>query len=316
MMINTINIPEPEKTRLNTPVPQGQLDTFHPIGFKGYRLDKASGCYILGNGYRMYNPIVRAFYSPDSESPFGAGGLSRYAYCGFDPVNFSDPSGHMSEGAKISLGVGIFLAILGIGMSIFTMGSSLSLLAASGALSAGAVASTALVVTSSVLGIASGATSIASLVLGESNPELSQKLAWASLGLGIGSAFTGLIGGRIAAESIRLTAGLAPVHAKRFGASLIGMTFGAGLAVAGEVTDNNMLRMFGGAVMGVSGLAGATTLRTKLYRSALPVFVADTLADPGYSNSYRSVSYASHSQQVYINTVDRELAGTLAKWRA
>ncbi|EOC9367805.1 RHS repeat-associated core domain-containing protein [Enterobacter asburiae] len=310
------NIPTAQKTPLSIPVTQGVLESFHPIGFMGYRLDKPSGCYILGNGYRMYNPIMRAFYSPDSESPFGAGGLSRYAYCRFDPVNFSDPGGHMSEGAQISLGVGIFLALLGIGMSIFTMGSSLSLLAAGGTLSAGAVASTALVVTSSVLGIASGATSIASLALGESNPEVSQKLAWASLGMGIGSAFTGLIGGRLAMETIRLPAGAIAPHSKRFGASVIGMTFGAGLSVGGEVADNNTLRIMGGLMMGASGLAGATTLRTKPYSSAIPGFVADTLADPGYSNNYRSVSYASNSQQVYINTVDREIAKTLTKWKA
>ena len=33
------------------------------------------------------------FYSPDSLSPFDAGGLNSYAYCSGDPLNYSDPSG-------------------------------------------------------------------------------------------------------------------------------------------------------------------------------------------------------------------------------
>ena len=51
--------------------------------------------YLLGNGYRAFNPVLMCFQSPDSQSPFGAGGLNCYAYCAGDPVNFSDPSGHV-----------------------------------------------------------------------------------------------------------------------------------------------------------------------------------------------------------------------------
>ncbi|WP_371356095.1 RHS repeat-associated core domain-containing protein [Pseudomonas chlororaphis] len=68
-----------------------------PIGFNGYLLDQPSGCYVLGNGNRFYNPSLRAFYSPDSLSPFGEGGINRYQYCNLDPVNLSDPSGNAPE---------------------------------------------------------------------------------------------------------------------------------------------------------------------------------------------------------------------------
>lgn len=65
------------------------------IGFTGQRFDKHMQAYWLGNGYRAYSPLLRRFISPDSMSPFQAGGINAYAYCGADPINNSDPSGHM-----------------------------------------------------------------------------------------------------------------------------------------------------------------------------------------------------------------------------
>jgi len=64
------------------------------LGFNGERADPVTGCYLLGNGYRAFNPVLMRFNSPDSWSPFGKGGLNSYAYCLHDPINFSDPSGH------------------------------------------------------------------------------------------------------------------------------------------------------------------------------------------------------------------------------
>lgn len=51
--------------------------------------------YLLGNGYRAYATATMRFNSPDSLSPFGEGGLNAYAYCAGDPVNRTDPSGHV-----------------------------------------------------------------------------------------------------------------------------------------------------------------------------------------------------------------------------
>ncbi|KPY03590.1 Uncharacterized protein ALO57_03163 [Pseudomonas coronafaciens pv. oryzae] len=63
-------------------------------GFTGQRVDPVTGHYLLGNGYRAFNPVLMRFNSPDSLSPFGEGGLNAYAYCAGDPVNRVDPSGH------------------------------------------------------------------------------------------------------------------------------------------------------------------------------------------------------------------------------
>lgn len=65
------------------------------LAFNGAFRERPIGWYFLGNGYRIYNPVLRCFHSPDSWSPFGEGGLNGYGYCAGDPVNHADPSGHM-----------------------------------------------------------------------------------------------------------------------------------------------------------------------------------------------------------------------------
>ncbi|GAB7531543.1 RHS repeat-associated core domain-containing protein [Pseudomonas sp. 3A(2025)] len=67
----------------------------HLPGFNGERPDPVTGHYLLGNGVRAFNPVLMRFNSPDSLSPFGKGGINAYVYCGGDPVNRIDPSGHM-----------------------------------------------------------------------------------------------------------------------------------------------------------------------------------------------------------------------------
>ena len=64
------------------------------LGFNGQLKEQSTGWYHLGNGYRVYNPLLMRFHSPDSWSPFGEGGLNAYAYCLGDPVNMTDFTGH------------------------------------------------------------------------------------------------------------------------------------------------------------------------------------------------------------------------------
>jgi RHS repeat-associated protein len=74
--------------------PEGGLLSL--LGFNGERPDPVTGHYLLGNGYRAFNPVLMRFNRPDSLSPFGKGGLNAYAYCSGDPVNRSDPTGNFS----------------------------------------------------------------------------------------------------------------------------------------------------------------------------------------------------------------------------
>lgn len=64
--------------------------------FTGQWHEPRPDCYLLGNGYRAYNPRLMRFNSPDSFSPFGEAGINSYAYCEGDPINDSDPNGNLS----------------------------------------------------------------------------------------------------------------------------------------------------------------------------------------------------------------------------
>lgn len=63
------------------------------LAFNGERPEPVTGHYLLGNGYRAFNPVLLRFNSPDNLSPFGIGGLNAYAYCLGDPTNKNDSSG-------------------------------------------------------------------------------------------------------------------------------------------------------------------------------------------------------------------------------
>lgn len=105
MSIQLIGSTQSGSTQLNQSQDTCQLTVFTAYGnatepknyamFNGERRDPLSGNSHLGNGYRAYNPVLMRFHCPDSLSPFGQGGVNSYVYCGSDPVNLVDPSGHM-----------------------------------------------------------------------------------------------------------------------------------------------------------------------------------------------------------------------------
>ncbi|WEL54098.1 RHS repeat-associated core domain-containing protein [Pseudomonas kermanshahensis] len=66
------------------------------LAFNGELLDLRTGHYYLGNGHRQFNPSFLRFLSPDSLSPFSSGGLSSYAYCLGNPINYVDSNGRTS----------------------------------------------------------------------------------------------------------------------------------------------------------------------------------------------------------------------------
>ncbi|CAH8221685.1 RHS repeat-associated core domain-containing protein [Vibrio aestuarianus] len=86
----------------------------NPLGYRGERQDPATGGYMLGNGYRLYNPSLMRFHSADSMSPFGKGGANRYMYCLADPINYKDPNGHFPIFSLFMLAMGIVATVLSV----------------------------------------------------------------------------------------------------------------------------------------------------------------------------------------------------------
>ena len=78
------------------------IGLYNPIRYRGYYYDTDTGFYYLQSRY--YDPTIKRFISADDVSYLGANGdftsLNLYAYCGNNPVNYSDASGHMPEWAK------------------------------------------------------------------------------------------------------------------------------------------------------------------------------------------------------------------------
>ncbi|MGE8656317.1 MAG: RHS repeat-associated core domain-containing protein [Achromobacter sp.] len=170
------------------------------LGYNGELLDGEVG-YHLGNGYRVYSPTLMRFTSPDAWSPFGAGGVNAYAYCEGDPINRSDPSGHLSTRAWIQIAGTVLALTVAIVLEVATLGVATPLVTA---LAVGAIG----------LSIAGSAASIGAVIEGDGaqafitydsngNPveknngkaETAQILDWVGIGLGIATLAVGGYGG-------------------------------------------------------------------------------------------------------------------------
>ncbi|WP_449220490.1 RHS repeat-associated core domain-containing protein [Tistrella mobilis] len=159
-----------------------------PNGFDAERQDPATGMIHLGNGYRAYDPVLMRFTTPDSWSPFGPGGINRYAYCAGDPINLADPTGHLSVSAWIGIGLGI----LGIIATVVTFGMAAAPVIAAEGVIAGISAGASAVGVIGGLGLAADITGIVSGALEEAAPQASAILGWVSMGLGAPGAMEGL----------------------------------------------------------------------------------------------------------------------------
>ncbi|SFW81451.1 RHS repeat-associated core domain-containing protein, partial [Pseudomonas sp. NFACC04-2] len=139
------------------------------LAFNGEIREQANGWYMLGLGYRAYNPGLMRFHTPDSLSPFGSGGVNPYTYCLGNPIALRDPTGHEAIGWSgrlrrpdedtplpsgggggvegwISVAVGAFFVVVGVIALIPSSGATFALIAAGTALSAGSTIASAVAV--------------------------------------------------------------------------------------------------------------------------------------------------------------------------
>lgn len=82
-----------------SPEKNTEIDTFvlhnNPFRYRGYYYDVETGLFWLSSRY--YSPELCRFISPDDVEyldPESINGLNLYAYCGNDPINRYDPTGH------------------------------------------------------------------------------------------------------------------------------------------------------------------------------------------------------------------------------
>ena len=86
------------------------IGNINPFRYRGYYWDKETGLFWLSSRY--YSPELCRFISPDSIEyldPESINGLNLYCYCGNNPVNKYDPSGHSAIAILIAMGIGAIL---------------------------------------------------------------------------------------------------------------------------------------------------------------------------------------------------------------
>lgn len=149
------------------------------LQYNGEARDGVTDYYHLGNGYRAYSPILRRFTSPDSWSPFGRGGINPYIYVHNDPINFTDPSGHVPVSKWLILGLDVALLGLGIlsGVGAVAAVEASALTIAKGVILAGVT------VVSAGTGIATEGISIAAYNTDTSKSDDYQKIAVEATGV-------------------------------------------------------------------------------------------------------------------------------------
>lgn len=154
-------------------------------GFAGEVCDTGTGWYLLGQ--RPYSPALRRFLSPDRASPFGAGGVNRYAYCAGDPINRIDPTG----GAWWDW-LGVALGAIGAAVAVVATGGALLgvvAAAAAGSLTAAVSTPTMMVMAAAaileVTSVAVEVGAVASAATGDE--ETAGILGWIAFGTGLAS---------------------------------------------------------------------------------------------------------------------------------
>jgi len=161
------------------------------LAFNGEAVE-STGWYLLGNGYRAYNPSLMRFHSPDSLSPFGAGGLNCYMYCAGNPIAFSDPSGHQQQSLinnpGFIYGVGGGGAIfLGIVLSILTSNPGWligAIAEATGTTVAAATATWNVVATAVTVGSLVGSMGVEAIRTAVPDVTANDTLGWVGFGIG------------------------------------------------------------------------------------------------------------------------------------
>ena len=177
-------------------VNEGGIAEKNPIRYRGYYYDEETSLYYLKSRY--YDPVTGRFITIDDISyidPETINGLNLYAYCGNNPVMYTDPNGTAKWWQWFLFGVGAALVVAAaIVLTVASGGAAGGLIgaiaigAAKGALIGAAVGS--------AVGIAGGA-----IYAGVTGADMGQSiLSGFLMGFGIGAIAGAVIGGTIGAN--------------------------------------------------------------------------------------------------------------------
>lgn len=172
------------------------IGNINPFRYRSYYYDTETKLYFLKTRY--YDPEVGRFISPDSIEyldPETINGLNLYAYCGNNPVMYTDPNGTAKWWQWFLFGVGAALVVAAaIVLTVASGGAAGGLIgavaigAAKGALIGAAVGS--------AVGIAGGA-----IYAGVTGADIGQSiLSGFLMGFGIGAIAGAIIGGAAGAN--------------------------------------------------------------------------------------------------------------------
>ncbi|MBL3872390.1 RHS repeat-associated core domain-containing protein [Pseudomonas syringae] len=189
-------------------------------GFNGEVRETANGWYLLGNGYRAYNPNLMRFHSPDFLSPFAEGGVNPYTYCLGNPIALRDPTGHdassqsgrlrrpdedalpmqQSGGSNImawvGVAVGVAFTVAGVSATIASFGAATPLTApltvlgvSMSAASVGAIATTSLAIGTALGAVATGAVAYGTATGDQTAYKIAEYTGYASIPFGLVGGF-------------------------------------------------------------------------------------------------------------------------------
>ena len=133
----------------------------NPFRYGGYYYDTETGLYYLNSRY--YDPSIGRFINADDISyiqPTDINGLNLFAYCGNNPVMYTDNEGNMPNWLKVLLGA---VVIVGLGIATALTGGTAGVIlgaafwgATTGAIGGGLISGTIGAITGGAQGFLDG----------------------------------------------------------------------------------------------------------------------------------------------------------------
>lgn len=106
-------------TPFGTPGASFGAPTRVPYGFHGHEWDDEVG--LLHCSARLYDPALCRFLAPDPQAQFS----SPYVFAGNNPLIFVDPTGELSTGARVGIGIGLAaIVVVGVAVVVCTAGAA------------------------------------------------------------------------------------------------------------------------------------------------------------------------------------------------